>query len=72
MDTKKQEKIDEVKAFIKNNGIDFIEKPNGQIIINKVNLWITTEKWYDPVNNFKGQGLGSFLSYAKKAGDKNE
>lgn len=65
VDPKKNDKVDQVRKFLDNQGLFYQELNNGQFKIDRVNLWATTEKWYDEVKHVKGQGINSFLKYVK-------
>jgi hypothetical protein len=63
---KKEVKLQSVKQFLTDNGIFFTEYPNGQLKADSVNLWITSEKWYDEASQEKGVGVNSFIAHLKK------
>ena len=63
MNTKTQNKVDQVKSFLDKQGVFYLELNNGQLQVDGVNLWSTTQKWHDPKTNQKGEGVNSFLSY---------
>lgn len=52
----------------KKKGILYREKDNGHFLIDTVNYWATTEKWYDPINDIRGQGMNSFLDHLRSQG----
>jgi hypothetical protein len=63
---KKQNKVDEARAILDKQGIIYKEMQYGQLQVDKVNFWATTEKWHDPVRKVKGVGINSFLTHLKK------
>lgn len=63
MKENKIDKIEKVKRFLDNKGYFYDEKNGGQLVIDGVNLWSTTEKWYDPQTGEKGKGVNSFIKY---------
>jgi hypothetical protein len=66
MNAKNEAKLQSVKKFLVDSGIHFIEHANGQLKSDKVNLWVTTEKWYDEKTHEKGEGVNSFVAHLKK------
>lgn len=65
MNIKNKNKLKNIKSIFEKENIIYKELKNGQIQIDKVNFWATTEKWYDPIRNKKGAGINSFLKYLK-------
>lgn len=63
MKPQNENKLESVKNFLKGNGLFISEFPNGQLQVDKVNLWVTSEKWHDPLKNIKGVGVNSFIEY---------
>lgn len=59
----KEEKTKAVLEFLRGHGLFVNDKGNGHLIVDKVNLWATSEKWYDPMTNAQGIGVNSFLEY---------
>ena len=51
------------KSIIEQSGYIVKEFPNGQLQVDTVNFWATSEKWYDTARNIKGQGIISYLTY---------
>jgi len=51
------------KSIIEQSGYIVKEFPNGQLQVDTVNFWATSEKWYDTARNIKGQGINSYLTY---------
>lgn len=68
MNLKNQNKLNHAKKILTDRGIVFIELNNGQLQVDKVNFWATTEKWYDPIRNIKGVGINSFINHLKDIG----
>ena len=66
MNAKNESKLQSVKQFLTDRGIHFVEYPNGQLKADKVNLWVTSEKWYDEQTGDKGAGVNSFVAHLKK------
>jgi len=62
MNKDKETKLDEVKSFLTKRNIFFQEFANGQLKADKINLWVTTEKWYDELTKEKGKGINSFCN----------
>ena len=65
MNVKNESKLQSVKQFLIGNSIHFIEYANGQLKADRVNLWATTEKWYDEQTGDKGVGVNSFVAHLK-------
>lgn len=68
MNDKNEAKLQSVKQFLTDNGIHFIEYPNGQLNADKVNLWATNERWerwYDAQTGKQGMGVNSFVAHLK-------
>lgn len=63
LSAKNQAKVDKMKEVLNNKGIIFEEKANGQLNIDKISFWATTDKWYDPATGNKGLGINSLLMY---------
>lgn len=57
----KQDKHESVKAQLDKLFIDYTEYPNGQLKVDTVNLWTTTEKWYDEELKMGGRGVNDFI-----------
>ena len=68
MKPKNESKLEQVKQFLQGNGLFITEFPNGQLQVDKVNLWVTSEKWHDPLHNVKGVGVNSFIEYVTGQG----
>lgn len=66
MNEKNNSKLEQVKNYLNNNGIFFTEHANGQLKADKVNLWVTTEKWFDEKTNEKGLGINTFINHLKR------
>lgn len=58
-------KVNKVKKFLYQKGIFYTELTNGQLQIDGINLWATSEKYYDPKTGIKGKGINSFIEYLK-------
>lgn len=58
------------KRILKEWEIDFIEKPNGHIIVGDWSLWTTTGKFYNHMTQQKGRGVFNFIKVIQ--GEKNE
>lgn len=58
-------KLEFAKKNLKNLGVIFRELPNGQLQVDSVNFWATTEKWYDTKRQIRGQGINSFVKHLK-------
>ena len=65
MKIEKLMKLESVKEIFDKNGIAYVELKNGQLQVDKINFWATTEKWYDPIRNVKGVGLNSFIKHLR-------
>lgn len=65
MNVKNQMKLDKAKKFLDSKGIMYYEFKNGQLQVDQINYWATTEKWYDPIRNVKGVGMNSFIKHLK-------
>lgn len=65
---KKENKLAKVKEFLDKKDVFYTEMANGQIQVASVNLWVTTEKFYNPETGFKGQGVSMFVKYLKDTG----
>jgi hypothetical protein len=62
---KKENKVKITISIFKKEGLYYTQYPNGQIQIDKINYWATTEKWYDNVTGKSGVGINSFLRQLK-------
>ena len=58
-------KIEKSKRFLEENNILYVEYANGQLQVDGINYWATSEKWFDAGDNVKGKGLNSFIKYLK-------
>lgn len=65
MEDKKLEKVKFAKKQLTKLKVIFTELNNGQLQVDGINYWSTTEKWYDPTTGNKGQGLNSFINHLK-------
>lgn len=65
MNIKNEGKLEKIKEFLDKKGLFYIEMANGQLQIDGINFWATTEKFYDPKTGFKGQGINAFMKYLK-------
>lgn len=65
MNEKSLKKVNFAKDILNEKGIIFRELANGQLKVDTVNFWATTEKWHDSKANVKGQGINSFIKYLK-------
>lgn len=65
MKAKNEMKLDNAKRFLEDKGIMFLELKNGQLQVDRINFWATTDKWYDPIRNIKGIGMNSFIKHLK-------
>lgn len=65
MKSKNETKLQKAKEFLDKRDIFYIEFPNGQLQIDSVNLWVTTEKFYDTKAGYKGQGINAMVKYLK-------
>lgn len=63
---KNELKLQKVKEFLDKKDIFYIEMANGQLQVSSVNLWVTTEKFYNPKSGYKGQGINAFVNYLKE------
>ena len=61
----KEYKLEEAKNTLDKSGYEYRELPNGQLQVNGINFWATSEKFHDPKSNYKGDGLRSFISYLR-------
>lgn len=66
MKTKNDVKVELAKHILEKEGFYYLEFKNGQLQVDKVNYWATTEKWYDVVTNKKGVGINSFIRHLKE------
>lgn len=64
----KIDRINYVKQVLQEKNIIFMEKMNGHLVVDGINIWATTEKWYDPFQNQKGKGMNSFLNHLEFLG----
>ena len=62
---KNESKLKKAKDFLDKKDIFYTEMANGQIQVDSVNLWVTTEKFYDTKTGFKGNGINAFVKYLK-------
>lgn len=62
---KNLDKLNFVKEILDKRDVIYRELKNGQLQIDTVNLWATTEKWYDTKSGAKGQGINSLIKYLK-------
>lgn len=65
MNQKNEAKLKNVKAMLDNKGIFYTEFANGQLSIDGIMLWATSEVFYDSKNSIKGQGINSFWNIFK-------
>lgn len=63
---KKQTKVEAAKSILDEKGIIYSEMQYGQLQVDRINYWATTEKWHDPIRKEKGVGLNTFLTHLKK------
>ena len=63
LNEKNSEKLNKVKGILDQRGIIYDEYANGQLQVDGVNYWCTSQKWYDPKNGDKGVGINSFIKY---------
>lgn len=66
MNLKNENKLNNVKQYLDKLGLFYLEYPNGQLQIDSVNFWVTTEKFYDTRTGYKGEGINAFIAYIKK------
>jgi hypothetical protein len=66
MTEKTKKKIEKAQDLFNQKGLIYDELSNGQLKVDTVNFWATTEKWYDPKTGTKGQGINSFFVYLKE------
>lgn len=66
MKENKQIKHDNVKAHLDKHGLFYTEYPNGQLQVDGVNLWTSTENWHDAHVGVKGNGVNSFISHINR------
>lgn len=65
MNRKNLEKLNFAKEILDKRNAIYRELKNGQLQIDTVNFWATTEKWYDTKSGLKGQGINSLIKYLK-------
>lgn len=65
MNEKNEIKLKKVKSLLDKKDIFYDELPNGQLKVDSVNLWVTSEKFYDTKKGVKGQGINTFVKYLK-------
>lgn len=65
MSEKNQKKVEMAKSFLEKQNIFFTELNNGQLQVDGVNFWATTEKWYDPKTSERGKGMNTFIKYLR-------
>lgn len=58
-----QQKIDKVKAELDKRGIIYIERANGHLQIDEIDLWATSQKFYDRNTGHKGTGMNAFIKH---------
>jgi len=63
MTDKKIEKVKIVKAYLDKKGIFYTEGNYGQFTIDTMNIWATTEKYYDTKTGVKGKGINACFKY---------
>lgn len=63
LSVKNQEKCNKIKSILDDKNIIYEEKANGQLNVDKISYWTTTDKWYDPVTGARGLGINSFIMY---------
>jgi len=63
LNDKNVSKLDKVKDILDKRDIIYDEYANGQLQVDGVNFWCTSQKWYDPKNGEKGVGMNSFIKY---------
>lgn len=59
----KQDLIDNVKEYLNNRDVFFVEKANGHLVIEGVNYWATKDKWHSPKESLSGVGINSLLKH---------
>ena len=72
MTPKNEEKLRKVKNLLDDKGIFYNTFANGQLQVDNVNLWVTSEKFYDTKTGYIGNGINSFLQYLKNKEANNE
>lgn len=65
MNEKNIEKVNFAKKVLADRNIIYKELKNGQLQIDTVNYWATTEKWYDTATGKKGKGINGLIKYLK-------
>lgn len=65
MNDKNKTKLESIKTFLNQQGIFYTEYPNGQLKVDGINLWATSEKWFDEKTGDKGVGVNSFITHFK-------
>lgn len=63
MKDKNEMKLRAVKDMLDKRGVFYLELANGQLQIDTVNLWVTTEKYYNTKTGEKGQGINACMKY---------
>lgn len=63
LNDKNVSKVDKVKDILDKRDIIYNECANGQLQVDGVNYWCTSQKWYDPKSGEKGVGINSFIKY---------
>lgn len=65
MSQKSLDKLNFAKKILGKRNVIYRELKNGQLQIDTVNFWATTEKWYDTKSGVRGQGINSLIKYLK-------
>lgn len=65
MNQKNLDKLNFAKEILDKRSVIYRELKNGQLQIDTVNFWATTEMWYNTKSGVKGQGINSLLKYLK-------
>lgn len=65
MKEKNIQKVEQAKQIFHDREIIFRELANGQLQVDSVNFWATSDKWYDSKSGTKGVGINSFIKFLK-------
>lgn len=65
MSEKKKLMIKRAKDILDRKEIYYIEMDNGQLQVDGVNYWCTSEKFYNPKTGVKGVGFNAFIKHLK-------
>ena len=68
MNEQKQLALDTAKKRLDQMGVFYRELMNGQLQVDTVNYWATSEKWHDAAAGKSGKGFNGFIAHLKAQG----